>query len=152
MLLYILNWQCCFTIHNAPFLMLSLLCTVSWYTMRCTIPISAHNSFQMFEPFQNRKPHFFGTINLSWFVMKSIPKMYSFNLFLTKSLRISFNGIIFWMENFWGSYFQLFPWKWVFQTYMESNAAVTINFDPTVTNYLFFKDVCICWKNHKLLS
>ena len=34
----------------------------------------------MFEPFQDRNPHFFGTVSLSWFVMKSISKTYSFNL------------------------------------------------------------------------
>ena len=56
-------------------------------------------------------------------------------------------GNCFWMEilKCW-SYFQFLPWNWVFWTYMESNAAVTLYFkDLAVTNYLFLKDVCICW-------
>ena len=51
--------------------------------------------FRCWSPFnvQDRNQHLFGTISLSWFFMKSIPKVYHFNLFLTKSLRI-----FFWME------------------------------------------------------
>ena len=30
----------------------------------------AYNSFQMFEHFQDKNPHFFGKINLRWFVMQ----------------------------------------------------------------------------------
>ena len=36
--------------------------------------------------------------------------------------------------------------KSVFWINMESNAAVTLHFeDFAVQNYLFLKDVCICW-------
>ena len=44
----------------------------------------------MFEPFQDRNQHFFGTVSLSWIVMKSISKTYSFNLLWTKPLRKKF--------------------------------------------------------------
>ena len=67
--------------------------------------------------------------------MRSIPKTYSFNLFLTKSLRIFFlmETLIF-VEVFF--YFSL---GIVFWTYMESKAVVTLHFvDPAVTNYFFF--------------
>ena len=50
---------------------------------------------QMFEPFQDWNPHFFGTVSLSWFVMKSISKTYSFNLFWSKPLRKIFLEDIF---------------------------------------------------------
>ena len=97
----------------------------------------------MFEPFQERNPHFFETISLSWFVMKSILKTYSFNCFLTKSLRIFFNGNLVFLRNL----FSISPtWNWVFWTYMESNAAVRIHLeDLAVPNYLFLKDVFIFW-------
>ena len=98
----------------------------------------------MFEPFRVRNPHFFGTVSLSWFFMKSISKTYSFNLFWTKPLRKKISG-----QNLdlFGSYFQFLRWNWVFRTNMESNAAVTLHFeDLAVQNYLFLKDVCICWK------
>ena len=103
----------------------------------------AHNSVQMFEPFQDRNQHFFGSIRVSWLVMKSIPKTFSFNLFLTKSLRkFSLN----WNLDFGERYFQFLPWNRVFPTYMKSNAAVTLHLeDLTVKKYLFLKDVCIFW-------
>ena len=102
-----------------------------------------YNSVQMFEPFQDRNPHFFQTVSLSWIVMKSISKTYSFNLFWTQPLRKKILG-----QNleFWKSYFQFLRWNWFFRTNMESNAAVTLHFeDLAVQNYLFLKDVCICW-------
>ena len=46
----------------------------------------------------------------------------------------------------WKSYFQFLRWNWVFRTYMEINAAVTLHFDDlAVKNHLFLKDMCICW-------
>ena len=102
-----------------------------------------YNSVQMFEAFQDRNPHFFGTVSLSWIVMNIISKTYSFSLYWTKPLRKIFLG-----QNldFWKSYF-LFPcWNWIFWTNMESNAALTLHFgDLAVQNYLFLKDVCIRW-------
>ena len=97
----------------------------------------------MFEPFQDRNPHFFGTVSLSWFVMKSISKTYSFNLFWTKPLRKKVFG-----QNLDSckSYFQFLRWNWFFRTNMESNAAVTLHFeDLAVQNYMFLKDMCIHW-------
>ena len=97
----------------------------------------------MFEPFQERNPHFCGTVSLSSFVMKSISKMYSLNLFWTKPLRNKISG-----QNldFCKSYFQFLCCNWVFWTNMESNAALTLHFeDLAVQNYLFLKDLCICW-------
>ena len=49
--------------------------------------------------------------------------------------------------DFCSSYFQLLLWwNWVFRTNMESNAAVTLHFENlAVQNYLFLKDMCICW-------
>ena len=102
-----------------------------------------YNSVQMFEPFQDRNPHLFGTVSLSWIVMKSILKTYSFNLFWTKPLRKKIPG-----QNldFWKSNFQFLRWNCFFLTNMENNAAVTLHFkDLAVQNYLFLKDVCICW-------
>ena len=49
--------------------------------------LSTYDKVQMFDPFQDRNPHFFGTVSLSWFVMKSISKTYSFNLFWSKPLQ-----------------------------------------------------------------
>ena len=87
----------------------------------------------MFEPFQDRNPHFFGTVSLSWFVMTSISKMYSFNLFWAKPLRKKI-----WGKNldFWKSYFQNLRWNWVFRTNMESNAAVTLHFPPKLFSWV----------------
>ena len=48
--------------------------------------------------------------------------------------------------DFCESYFQFLPWNLIFRTYMESNAAVTLQFeDLAVIHYLFLKDVYICW-------
>ena len=104
---------------------------------------SPYNRVQMFEPFQDRNPHFFGTVSLIWFVMKFISKTCSFNLFWTKPLRKKKFGRNL---DFCGSYFQFLRWNWVFRTNMESNAAVTLHFeDLAVQNYLFLKVVCIRW-------
>ena len=65
----------------------------------------------MFEPFQDQNQNFFGTVHLSWFVMKSISKTYRFNLFWTKPLRKKLLGPNL---DFCKSYFR---------TNMESNAA-----------------------------
>ena len=52
------------------------------------------------------------------------------------------NGIM----NFCGSYFKFLPGNLVFWTYMESNAAVRLQFeDLRVSNYLFLKYMCIHW-------
>ena len=60
----------------------------SWLTYGLkTVKFWWYNSVQMFEPFQDWTPHLFGTVSLSWFVIKSIFKTYSFNLFWTKPLR-----------------------------------------------------------------
>ena len=37
--------------------------------------LTAYNSVQMFEPFQDQTPHFFGKIILSWFVMQDFQKL-----------------------------------------------------------------------------
>ena len=48
--------------------------------------------------------------------------------------------------DFCGSYFLWPLWNWGFGTNMESNAAVTLQFEHIAfTNYLFLKDLCICW-------
>ena len=102
-----------------------------------------YNSAQMFEPFQDQNQHLFGTGSLSWFVMKSISTTYRFHLFWTKPLRKKM-----WGQNldFSKSNFQFLRWIWVFRTNMGSNSAVTRHFeDLVVQNYLFLKDVCICW-------
>ena len=78
----------------------------------------------MFEPFQNRKPHFFGTVSLSWIVMKSILKTYTFSFFWTKPLRKKIWGLNLY---FWKIYFQFLRLNWVFRTNKESNAAVTLH-------------------------
>ena len=44
------------------------------------------------------------------------------------------------------NYFLVYLWNWVFQTNIESKAAVTLKFeDLAVKRYLFLKFVCICW-------
>ena len=81
----------------------------------------------MFDPFQDRNQHLFGTVSLRLFVMKSISKTYSFNWFWTKPrgkicilAKVIFN----------------FCAKIVFFTNMESNASVTLHFeDLAVQNY-----------------
>ena len=117
-----------------------------WISKCSSVPCSwslEWNSVQMFEPFQDRNPHFFGTVSLSWLFMKSISKTYSLNLFLTKPLRKKFLGQ---KLDFWKSYFQFLRWNWVFWTNMGSNAAVTLQFeDLAVKNYLFLKYGFICW-------
>ena len=52
------------------------------------------NSVQMFEPFQDRNQHFLETVSLTYFVMKSFSKTYSFNLFWTKPFRKTILGKI----------------------------------------------------------
>ena len=79
--------------------------------------------------------------------MKSISKMYSFNLFWSKPLRKKILG-----QNldFCKSYFQFLRWNWVFRTNMESNAAI---WGPCGPKLLVFKRyVHLLVKNLKLFE
>ena len=122
----------------------------SWWSLDLLMSFS-YNSVQMFEPFQDRNQHFFGTVSLSWIVMKFISKTYSFNLFWIKPLRKNISG-----QNldFWKSYFLFLCWNLVFWTNMESNAAVTLrSWGPCGPKLLVFKRcVDLLVKNLKLFT
>ena len=93
-------------------------------TRSLSTDLCLYNSVQMFEPFQDWNPHFFGTISLTWFVTKSIPQMYDVNLFLTKSLRKTFlTGNL----DFCGNYFQFLPSNCAFRTYLSLLANMSFN-------------------------
>ena len=90
-------------------------------------------------PFQDQNPHFFGKVSLSWIVLKSISKTYSFNFCLDQTTQEKNLG-----QNldFWKSYFQFLRWNWVFGTNMESNAAVTLNLEDLASKIPCFKKNC----------
>ena len=94
----------------------------------------------MFEPFQDRNPHFFGTVSLSWFVMKSISKTYSFNLFWSKSLR----------KSFFGGHFSIFAGFWNKFTFKIGCFTLTfrvkllkrLNLKTLQSKIIIFKNMC----------
>ena len=62
---------------NLKYIRYCLLSTVHLYCLPSSVYClfsNAYNSGQMFEPFQDRNPHFFGTVSLSWNVIKFIFK------------------------------------------------------------------------------
>ena len=72
-----------------------------------------------------------------------LSKIYRFNCFMTKSLRNFFWGKIRILSKFLFNFSTEIVFFW---TNMVGNASVTLQFeDLAVKNYLFLKDLCICW-------
>ena len=95
--------------------------------------LGARTGFRCLSPFKIGKKHFFGTISLSLFVMKSVSKTYSFNLFVTKSSNL----------HFCGSYFQFLPWNWVFWNYMETKLLKRFILKTFRSQITCFKQMCV---------
>ena len=102
------------------------------------------NSVQMFEPFWDQNPSFFGMISLTWFGMQDFQKQIG-----SVVLGPNHSGFLKTIFVFCGSYFLWPLWNWDFGTRMESNTAAMLYFeDLAVKNYLFFKYVSfVCEKS-----
>ena len=100
--------------------------------LRCLSPTRSKHTYLLKNPFE-----------LIFYA--SLSKTYMFNFFMAKPLRKTFLGLNL---DFCAHYFLFLPWNWFFRTNMESSAAVTLHFEGlAVQNYLFLKDVWICWWN-----
>ena len=84
----------------------------------------------MFEPFQDRNPHFFGTVSLSWFIMKSISKTYSgdfkSNFFKNPNFAPKNFSWVVWSKTNWSYTFSKWiSWQissnWLFQRNVDSD-------------------------------
>ena len=85
-------------------------------------------------------------IGIHIYLEQSVWAELSWNPFWKRIASICFEPNHSGKKYFWKSYFQFLCWNCFFWTNMESNAAVTLHFeDIAVKNYLFLKDVRICW-------
>ena len=85
------NWECT---------VLNLYCDkrrdIRWniaWVLGISQGLRLYNSVQMFDPFRDRNPHFFGPISLSWFVMQDFWKWIS-----SMVLCQNHSGNFFWGE------------------------------------------------------
>ena len=105
----------------------------------------------MIESFKDWNPHFFVTISLSWFVMKSLAKTYSFNFFLTTLVR---DKNVKWKFWFLWKLFSISPLISGFSDiYGEQRCCNTSFWIPCGHKLLVFKrQVYLLMKNVKLFN